>query len=595
MITTVLANPDQSIGHITKENWENANLLLIKKALSEFAHEQLIIPVLEGQHKYAVSTPDGKIKYTFKAKVLSLHHWSIEVNSIQKFVEDKKVFLSLTEFIIEFKSVLGIPEMLLPTYLEEITSTIYSTAFKISNQKFTASELVNQEYQEIEHAMTEGHPCFLANSGKNGFNSLDFINYSPEANSPVQMIWLAGHKSRATFSCIESLNYDKVIQQELDIEDYIAFKNTIKSKGLDTEDYYIFPVHPWQWFNKLTMIFSEDIAFGKLICLGYGKDIYSAQQSIRTFFNLSNPEKFYAKTALSVINMGFMRGLSPYYMESTPAITMWVDDLVKKDAYLQEKGFTLLGEVATLGYRNFLYEPLGRAIPHNKMLATLWRESPIPKLEQSQKCMTMAALLHVDNEGKAFVKELIDASGISPKQWISHYLDSYLSPLLHCFYKHEMVFMPHGENLILVLEDNIPVKAIMKDITEEVMIFNPNIPLPEKAKRIYIDMDEKLKVLCLQNDIFEFFFRFLVAILHENKVMHQDEFWALVSNCILEYQIAHPALQSQFEKYDLFVSEFDACCLNRLQLKNNKQMLDLTTPTESLQFVGKLKNPIHSI
>jgi len=42
----------------------------------------------------------------------------------------------------------------------------------------------------------------------------------------------------------------------------------------------------------------------------------------------------------------------------------------------------------------------------------------------------------------------------------------------------------------------------------------------------------------------------------------------------------------------LFVSEFDACCLNRLQLRNNKQMLDLADPIDSLQFVGKLKNPV---
>lgn len=587
--------PTESIQHITKENWNKANVILVKKALSEFAHELLVNPILINENTYVVSTSDEKVKYTFKASILSLNHWSIENNSIRKFIEEEEVSLSLKEFIIEFKEVLAISEALLPTYLEEITSTIYSVAFKISNQKFTSKELVGQEYQEIEHAMTEGHPCFIANSGKNGFNCLDFMNYSPEANAPVKLIWLAGHKSRATFSCIESLSYYALIRQELAIDDYVAFQNSIKEKGLNLEDYYFFPVHPWQWYNKLTLIFSHDIALDYLVCLGYGKDDYSAQQSIRTFFNTSNPEKFYAKTALSVVNMGFMRGLSPYYMESTPAITQWVDDLVKNDTYLQEKGFSLLGEVATLGYRNFLYEPLGRAIPHNKMLATLWRESPIPKLKEGQKCMTMAALLHLDNDGEAFIKALIDSSGISAKEWISRYLECYLSPLLHCFYKHEMVFMPHGENLILIFENNIPVKAIMKDITEEVMIFNPNTPLPEKAKRIYIDMDEPLKILCLQNDVFEFFFRFLVAILHENKVLHQDDFWNLVSQCISDYQKVYPELQAQFKKYDLFVSEFDACCLNRLQLKNNKQMLDLTTPTDSLQFVGKLKNPIHRI
>ena len=584
--------PTKSIAHITKENWDKANALLLKKTLSEFAHELLIVPVLNGRNSYSVYTPEKTIEYTFEATIRALNHWSIPIDSIKKITAQGEVPLRLLDFLIEFKAVLGIDENLLPTYLEEITSTLYSTAYKIANEKYSAESLVNQDYQGIEHAMTEGHPCFVANSGKNGFNIDDFAQFSPEANAPVQLLWLAGHKSRATFSGIESLNYDKVLRQELSLETIESFEKKIIEKGFATEDYYFFPVHPWQWFNKLALIFTPDIAEGNLICLGYGTDNYSAQQSIRTFFNTTNPEKFYVKTALSVINMGFMRGLSPYYMESTPVITKWVDDLVANDTYLQQKGFTLLGEVATVGYRNFIYEPLGRSLPHNKMLAALWRESPIPKLAEGQKIMTMAALLHVDNFGKSYVNELIKASGIDAKSWIRCYLDAYLSPLLHCFYQHEMVFMPHGENLILVLENQIPVKAIMKDITEEVMVFNTQMELPDKAKRVQIEAKDSFKILCLFNDVFQFYFRFLSAVLSESETLSENDFWSAVADCIHEYQEEHPHLEVQFKKYNLFVSEFDSCCLNRLQLRNNKQMLDLASPIESLQFVGKLKNPI---
>ncbi|WP_082603421.1 IucA/IucC family protein [Flavobacterium sp. Root901] len=584
--------PTQNIQHLTKENWDKANAILLKKTLSEFAHELLIVPIKKDSNSYHIFSPDKKAIYTFEAAILALNHWSIAVNSIHKTIDGKNVPLRLSEFIIEFAAVLGISESLLPTYLEEITSTLYSTAYKIANEKYSSKDLLDLDYQKIEHAMTEGHPCFVANSGKNGFNIDDFASFSPEANAAVKLLWIAGHRSKATFTAIETLDYQKVLQQELSSENILSFENVLKTKGLNAGDYYFFPVHPWQWFNKLALIFASDIAENHLVCLGYGDDEYSAQQSIRTFFNTSSPEKFYAKTALSVINMGFMRGLSPYYMESTPAITEWVADLVENDIYLQQKGFTLLGEVATVGYRNFLYEPLGRSIPHNKMLAALWRESLIPKLAKGQHIMTMAALLHVDQSGTAFISELIQKSGIGAKTWISHYLDAYLSPLLHCFYEHEMVFMPHGENLILVLENHIPVKAIMKDITEEVMVFNGEIPMPEKVKRIHIDMKEPLKILCIFNDIFQFYFRFLSAILSETKTLSEEDFWSAVADCIHEYQSAQPHLQKQFEKYNLFAPEFDSCCLNRLQLRNNKQMLDLADPVESLQFVGKLKNPV---
>lgn len=584
--------PTQNIQHLTKKNWDKANALLLKKTLSEFAHELLIVPISEGENSYSISSPDKTVEYTFQVAILALNHWSIAIDSIKKTIEGKKSPLRLLEFIIEFKDTLGISESLLPTYLEEITSTLYSTAYKIANEKYTSKDLLELDYQKIEHAMTEGHPCFVANSGKNGFNIDDFEAFSPEANAPVKLLWIAGHRSKATFTAIEALDYRKVLQQELSAENIASFENVLKSQDLNIDDYYFFPIHPWQWFNKLALIFTPDIAENHLVCLGYSEDDYSAQQSIRTFFNTTSPEKFYAKTALSVINMGFMRGLSPYYMESTPAITEWVANLVENDAYLQQKEFTLLGEVATIGYRNFLYEPLGRSIPYNKMLAALWRESPIPKLSKGQHIMTMAALLHVDQSGNAFVSELIQKSGITAKAWISHYLDAYLSPLLHCFYEHEMVFMPHGENLILVLENHIPVKAIMKDITEEVMVFNGEIPLPEKVKRIHIDMKEPLKILCIFNDVFQFYFRFLSAVLSETKTLSEEDFWSAVADCIHKYQSEQPHLHEQFKKYNLFVPEFDSCCLNRLQLRNNKQMLDLADPIDSLQFVGKLKNPV---
>ncbi|MEZ0130232.1 response regulator [Flavobacterium sp. LBUM151] len=82
------------------------------------------------------------------------------------------------------------------------------------------------------------------------------------------------------------------------------------------------------------------------------------------------------------------------------------------------------------------------------------------------------------------------------------------------------------------------------------------------------------------------------AILSESKTLSEEDFWSCVADCIAQYQEDQPHLKEQFKKYDLFATEFDSCCLNRLQLRNNKQMLDLADPIDSLQFVGKLKNPV---
>ena len=129
-------------------------------------------------------------------------------------------------------------------------------------------------------------------------------------------------------------------------------------------------------------------------CLGEGADQYLAQQSIRTFFNISQPAKRYVKTSLSILNMGFMRGLSPYYMSGTPAINEYIHGLIASDPWLRANGFTILREAASLGFRNYYYEAaIPVDTPYKKMFSALWRDNPLNQIAPGQRLMTMAALL----------------------------------------------------------------------------------------------------------------------------------------------------------------------------------------------------------
>ncbi|SFD62468.1 Siderophore synthetase component [Chitinophaga sp. CF118] len=589
--------PQQGIAHLKPELWAKANRLHVAKIISEFAHELLLQPVLQSEENgwghYSL-VPPGKpgIEYLFKAKKLSLNHWYIDKQTVTKRIDRKTTDLDSLYFILEFSDGLNISKEQLPGYMEEIASTLYGSTYMLSKKSLTAKELAQADYQTFEHAMTSGHPCFVANNGRIGFDSDDYQEFAPEADQAIQLIWLAGHKSHTSYSAIDELSYQTLLEKELDPQTLSLFNQIIEKKGLSPKDYFFIPVHPWQWYNKLSIIFAPDIAANNLLCLGYGPDEFKPQQSIRTFYNISNPEKFYTKTALSVLNMGFVRGLTPYYMDSTPPITNWIKQAIGEDPYIKQLGFTLLCEVATVGYRNFYYEEFGRNSAYNKMLAALWRESPATVLAPGQQLMTMAALLHVDNNGDALLPALIAASGKSTSVWLQQYLQCYLTPLLHCFYQHDLVFMPHGENLILVMEGNIPVKAIMKDITEEIAVFNTELELPEKARRICVDVPEELRILSLFIDVFDCFFRFLTEILEEHCDYSDEQFWELVAACIQDYQQDHPQLAEKFEQYDLFAPEFTLSCLNRLQLRNNKQMVDLADPAGSLQLAGTLKNPV---
>ncbi len=607
-------NPNLATAHITDEVWQQVNRQHISKAISEFAHERLIQPILiddrqvqliknedkitdrsVGIQHYVLATDDNT-EYYFKAQLLELNHWSIDTASIEKKVDNKIEKLDSIKFIIEFQQVLAIDADKLPTYLEEISSTLCSAAYKLTTERFDAKQLTQADFQQVETSMTEGHPSFVANNGRIGFDSGDFQSYAPEAGNPIRLLWLATHKRRTSFSAAIDYDYQSLIEQEFDLTTRKHFAAILQQQGLDIDNYLFMPVHPWQWFNKLAHIYAADIASNDIVCLGYGDDHYLAQQSIRTFFNISNPEKHYIKTALSILNMGFMRGLSSYYMRTTPAINDWLNQLILNDEYLQHQGFSILREVAAIGYSNPYYENSKvKDSPYKKMLAGLWRESPVNRLENNQRLMTMAALLHKDLSGRAVVAEMIQSSGLSTASWLTKYLEIYLAPLLHCYYQHSLVFMPHGENLILIFENNIPHKAIMKDIGEEICLLNTDIALPEDVQRISIKMPEEIETLSIFTDVFDGFFRYLSELLLQQCDFSEEHFWQLVATCIEGYQnknANNPELVKKFKQRDLFDSEFAHSCLNRLQLNNNQQMVDLSDPGNSLKFAGTLINPI---
>ncbi|MCV9928626.1 GNAT family N-acetyltransferase [Flavobacterium sp. LS1R49] len=595
-LSNQIISPQQAISHLQPETWKTVNTLLVKKAICEFSHELLIVPQLiekkDGWGHYVLQTDSTNITYNFRAKLLELNHLYIDTLSIKKYDKGVIVPVDAVYFILEIQECLGIDKKLLPVYIEEITSTLYGSAYKHLHKNPTSKLLAVADFQTIETAMMEGHPGFVANNGRIGFDANDYQSYAPEAGNPFHLLWLAGHKDRAVYAGSEALPYEKLINQELDEETINAFNKIIEENGEDPESYFFIPIHPWQWYNKLANVFSPEIANKKLICLGYGPDQYFAQQSIRTLYNTTNPQKFYTKTALSILNMGFMRGLPLYYLGTAPEMAIWLDYLLSEDPFIQETGFTMLGEIASVSYVNPYFEAFGNHNDYNKMLASLWRESPMNKITSEQRLMTMAAFLHIDHEGNALLPELIKASGVSIDLWLQRYLKAYLSPILHCFYKYDLVFMPHGENLIMVIENNIPVKVLLKDITEEAAILNPEIILPENLKRMFAPVPDDVKLLSVFTDIFDGFFRFMFHILEEHADYSENRFWKQVAENIHEYQIRYPEFEEKFNKYDLFESEFKLSCLNRLQLNNNKQMIDLDDPVALLQFAGKLKNPI---
>lgn len=585
--------PQEAVAHLNPECWRRANRLLVRKILAEFAHERLITPQRCSPGRYLLRSDDGATEYRFAARLLSLNHWQVEADSITRHRGPAQLAPDAVDLILELRETLGLSAGVLPVYLEEISSTLAGSAFKLAGQQPGAAELSRAGFQEIEAAMTEGHPCFVANSGRIGIDAAEYHGYAPEAAPRVRLIWLAAHHERCEFFASADLDYASLIHSELDEAMLARFSARMAELELDMADYRLIPVHPWQWWNKLSVTFAGEVAQRRLVCLGHGDDEHQPQQSIRTLFNTTAPQRHYVKTAMSVLNMGFLRGLSADYMRATPAINDWLSGLIEGDAELRATGFAILRERAAVGYHHEQYAAATtKGSPYLKMLAALWRESPVASAAPGQRLATMASLLHVDAHGDSVVGALIAESGLEPRVWLRRYLDAYLRPLLHCFYAHDLVFMPHGENVILVLEEGVPVRVLMKDIAEEIAVLNPEVELPPQVDRIRAEVPDELRALSILTDVFDCFLRFLNAILASREILDEEGFWATVAECVGDYQESTPQLAHRFASDDLFVDRFGLSCLNRLQLRDNEQMVDLQDPASAIRLAGELDNPI---
>jgi siderophore synthetase component len=501
--------------------------------------------------------------------------------------------LDAQQLVIELRPLLGVPDALLGTYLEEIAATLAASAWKVAHPEGRrVAELVTADLATVEAAMTEGHPGFVANSGRIGFGVSDHRAYAPEAAGDVRLVWLAAHRDHTHLASCEGVTERELYASQVGDDVLACFSDRLRSLGLDPDDYLYLPAHPWQWEHKIAVTFAPDVAARRLVPLGPGPDAYRAQQSIRTFLDVDRPDRHYVKVALAIQNMGFLRGLSPAYMRVTPAINDHVARMVAADPEFAACGFEVLREVASIGYTGDAYhragDVTGPAPAQRRMVAALWRESPVPRLGEGERAATMAALLHRDPDGAHLATAWVERSGLDPVTWLRAYLRVYLRPVAHALLAHDLAFMPHGENVILVLRDGLPVRAMLKDIGEEVVALHDR-PLPPDVERIRMKTTPEVAALSVHTDVFDGVLRHLAGILDADGALPAKTFWDEVGRCLAGHATDHPEAH---DRVDLFADRFDHSCLNRLQLRNTLQMVDLTDQASSLIMAGTLPNPV---
>ncbi|MFD9610486.1 IucA/IucC family protein [Streptomyces sp. NPDC059083] len=564
------ASPELSAPpELNAEAWSRASARILAKALSEFAYEEIVEPVpVPGAEpdRHALRLDDGTT-LTFRARRGAYGSWHVTAGSV---THEGRPFTDPFDFLVRARRLLRLDGATLGHLIRELSTTLAADT-RLDHTALPAARLAELSYAELEGHQT-GHPWLVLNKGRIGFSATDAARWAPEARRATRLPWIAVSKRLAAYRGVAGLESpDLLYARELDPAVHSSFRAALAARGHAPDDYLLLPVHPWQWDEVLLPLYAPAIAAGTVVPLPADEDLRLPQQSVRTFLNTSRPDRHTVKLPLSVLNTLVWRGLPTERTLAAPAVTAWVQGLREADPFLRDEcGVILLGEVASVTVEHPLYDRLPEVpYQYKELLGAIWRE-PL-RLPPGERARTLASLLHTDPDGRAFVAELVERSGLAPTAWLQRLFIALLPPLLHFLYRYGTVFSPHGENAIVVYDgDDVPVRLAIKDFVDDVNISAQPLPehatLPDDVRDVLLTEEPGFLIQFIHSGLFVGVFRYLAPLCEEQLGLPEQDFWGLVRAEILRHQALFPELKERFELFDLLTPRIARLCLNRNRL-----------------------------
>lgn len=537
--------------------WERANRELIAKLLTELEFEELLQP--EIGEEWTLTLGDHALHYTARRR--SMGHARVDPDSLRATHNGEPIDLPDADMVIAIGApLLGVDPSTTAGLIGEIASTLVSDAHQLERGS-PAAELIDLDPIELEGEL-RGHPWIVASKGRIGFSATDLRRYAPEARRAVPVYWLH----------VEDADWRGQPLSEL------------------------VPVHPWQWDHRLQQLYAGDIARGRIRFLGERDGRWMPQQSIRTLADADQPGRHHLKLALSILNTSVWRGLPRDRTLAAPALSAWLQERVLSDAFLRETGVILLGEVASVSVAHPAFEAVDDVpYQHTELLGAIWRESVESYLGSEERAVSLAALLHRDPSGVAYVEPLIARSGLTVEEWVSRLHEVTLPPLLHMLYRYGAAFSPHAQNCMLVLRDDAPARLVVKDFVDDMMVSSDPLPeladMPADVRAALGDgVEAAILVQWIQGGLLVCVHRYLAELMEDRLGYAEADFWAAGERAVARYQARFPELEDRFALFDMEAPAFVKLCLNRVRMLERGYNDAASRPVAAA--VGWIENPL---
>jgi siderophore synthetase component len=569
--------------------WASSSSSLLAKLISQLCTEDLLRP--DGDR-----LSFGAATYTFSSTRGGFGSYQVVPGSVRRTAagilgnDESEEATDPVQFLVDAADALGISGSTVAGYVAELSSTLAADV----QMAFTAvpnAALVGLSHTALEGHLT-GHPLLAANKGRLGFSAADSLRYTPEARTPLRLVWLAVRRGLAEFRGTPELSEHAVVGRELSPAALEAFRAQL----VDPDSYVWLPCHPWQLDHVVRTQWARELATGEIVVLGEGPDDYLPTQSIRTMVNVSSVQRYQVKLPLKILNTSVYRGIPAHCSLAAPMVTQWLRGLWYRDEVFNRLGTELLGEVASVTVR---HPQLSSGVPYQwtETLGCIWRDPLTPRLAAGETAWPLAAVLHRDVSGEPLVAALIDASSADATTWVAELISTLIRPLLHLMHHYGITVNPHGENLSIICgPEGLPARLVIKDLIDDVNISTEPIPArgpePDSHDRVLPRKPWHILRQYLVDALFLGVLNPLADLLASSALVAPDKLWAMLRGEIEQYARAHPQYQDRLEATALLGETFARYPLNGYRLTLGYTDLDTRPP---IPVTGRMPNPMHGV
>lgn len=531
--------------------WPLANQKLVAKIISEFAYEQAF-RFNQEDAGYSLSLSNG-VSYRFQG---SENIWGQVVIEPITLCRQPENTISAALLMRDLQTLLNMSDDAFAEHLEDLNATLLGDCkLMLKKEGISALDLSLMPCEQ-QQTYFDGHPKFAFNKGRRGWGSDDLKRYAPESQRVFQLGWVAVEHSILQLATNNRVSWQDLLNGSISESERRVMDSIVTSYGVDIADYHYLPVHPWQWSQKLSLLFVRELSEKKLIYIGEFGDQFLPQLSLRTLSNVTRPDSYDIKLPLTIMNTSCYRGIPGRYILAGPIASDWIESLFRHDEVLIKTQAEVLQEPATAFAAQADYHALQHApYRYHELLGVIWRESAASKLKQGEQASLMAALMESDNQGNSLISEYINRSGVSVETWLTHLFDAVVIPYYHLLCVYGVSLIAHGQNVTLVLENDLPKRILLKDFQGDMRLVSNDYPeqstLDPRVKEVTVRLDEALIIHDLQTGHFVTTLRFISPLVAKLG-FSERQFYALLGQRIKAYMAQHPDYQHRFAKFDLF-------------------------------------------